>query len=145
MNEGRIRRYKNEDFPIVSSIWLDTNLKAHNFIDKNYWIENQYVFKEGIEDANVFVFIDDIIKGFIGLCENYIAGIFVKNNYQNMGIGNALLKRAKEECKELSLDVYAKNKQAIKFYEKNGFRIDKSYIQEETNEKSFYMVWKRGD
>lgn len=145
MNEKKIREYKDEDYLSVSSIWLDTNIKAHYFIDKNYWIENQDVFKEGIEGAKLFVFDDNDIKGFIGLLNNYIAGIFVMDKYQGRGIGKFLLNHAKKEYDELSLDVYEKNKRAVKFYLENGFKINKKYIEEETNEKSFRMTWKRGD
>ena len=35
-----IRTYRESDLPVVMEIWLDTNIKAHSFISKEYWISN---------------------------------------------------------------------------------------------------------
>ena len=35
-----IRNFKENDLLIVMQIWLDTNIKAHRFIPKEYWIDN---------------------------------------------------------------------------------------------------------
>ena len=32
-----IRRMQRADIDIVANIWLDTNIRAHNFISKQYW------------------------------------------------------------------------------------------------------------
>ena len=139
-----IKPYKREYYPEISSIWLETNIKAHNFIDEEYWIKNKDVFKKGVEEATVYVYFDEVVKGFIGLSENYIAGLFVKDTFQNKGIGYALLEKAKETKEFLTLDVYEKNKNAVKLYLKNGFVIEKTFIDKNTNSKTFRMSWKRG-
>jgi len=35
-----VRKFKTQDIDEVMEIWLDTNIKAHDFIDKNYWKEH---------------------------------------------------------------------------------------------------------
>lgn len=57
-------------------IWLDTNMKAHYFIPKEYWKSNCEKVKESLRKAEVYVYEDDVtnlIDGFIGLTDSYIA------------------------------------------------------------------------
>ncbi len=41
-----IRKFKNEELDTVMSIWLETNMKAHDFINKSYWQGNYDMVKE---------------------------------------------------------------------------------------------------
>lgn len=41
-----IRTYRESDLPVVMEIWLDTNIKAHSFISKEYWISNYEMVKK---------------------------------------------------------------------------------------------------
>lgn len=141
-----IRKFENTDIDAVMQIWQNENIKAHNFIPKEYWESNYEYVKKLLPNSEIYVYIEnDKIEGFIGINEDYIEGIFVNSNYQNKGIGTALLNKAKEEKEELTLNVYEKNRKAIKFYEKNGFKIVKEAVDKETNEKEFRMIWNKGD
>ncbi|MFZ4356363.1 GNAT family N-acetyltransferase, partial [Enterococcus gallinarum] len=68
------------------------------------------------------------IIGFLGLMDNYIAGIFIKKAFQGKGIGQKLLQVAKEEQDVLSLAVYRENQAAYAFYQKQGFVQQKRTI-----------------
>ena len=35
-----IREFQRDDINKVADIWLDTNIKAHNFIPAEYWKSN---------------------------------------------------------------------------------------------------------
>ena len=141
-----IRKFENSDIDVVMQIWKNENIQAHNFIPKEYWESNYEYVKKLLPKSEIYVYIEnDKIKGFIGINENYIEGIFVNSNYQNKGIGTALINKAKEEKEELTLNVYEKNREAIKFYEKNGFKIVKEAVDKENNEKEFRMIWNKGD
>lgn len=35
--EDLIRQYNEDDIDAVMQIWLDTNIRAHNFISSGYW------------------------------------------------------------------------------------------------------------
>ena len=141
-----IRKFENTDIDAVMQIWQNENIQAHNFIPKEYWESNYEYVKKLLPKSEIYVYIEnDKIKGFIGINENYIEGIFVNSNYQKKGIGTALLNKAKEEKEELTLNVYEKNRKAIKFYEKNGFKIVKEAVDKENNEKEFRMIWNKGD
>ena len=89
-----IREFRENDLDIIMQIWVETNIQAHNFIPKEYWINNYDMVKNMLPQAEVYVYEDDKtnqIDGFIGLADDYIAGIFVRNGVQSKGIGKQLL------------------------------------------------------
>ena len=64
-------------------------------------------------------------------------------NNQHSGIGTSLLDRIKENKDNLTLNVYKKNTNAIKFYEKNNFIITSENIDKDTNEIEYTMTWSK--
>src|SRR5699024_4614805 len=108
-----IRKMQTADIDETAGIWLDTNLKAHDFIPAEYWKGNYDAVKEMISQAEVYIYEDKSrIQGFAGLDQDYIAGIFVREEAQNRGIGKSLLDRVKEEKRKLALNVYVRNVRA---------------------------------
>lgn len=138
-----IRKMKDAELEKVSQIWLDSNLEAHDFIDKNFWLDNYPMVKEQFKTAEIYVDAESEIKGFVGLQSDYIAGIFVEKSYRNQGIGKKLINFLKKNHQELSLDVYDKNIRAKQFYERNGFEVSIQSIERETGEKESRLVWKK--
>ncbi len=119
-----IRGASKKDLNDIMDIWLTGNINAHCFVSKDYWIDKYEMVRDAISTANLKVFEDEgIIKGFVGLTEDYIAGIFVKEEYQSKGIGKRLLDECKKCHTNLTLDVYVENKKAVKFYKSNSFKI----------------------
>ena len=43
-----IREFQRDDINKVADIWLDTNIKAHNFIPAEYWKSNFRSVKEAL-------------------------------------------------------------------------------------------------
>lgn len=140
-----IKEFKIENLEEVMEIWLQNNINAHDFIEKEYWINNFDLVKKLLPDTKVYIFQEDnIIKGFIGVIEDgYIAGLFVKEKYQREGIGEKLIKYIKPKYNQLKLDVYSKNKNAIKFYLKNNFKIVNEKNNEDTNELEYEMIFSK--
>ncbi|AXK50715.1 N-acetyltransferase [Spiroplasma alleghenense] len=139
-----IRKFIKNDIDQVMSIWLQTNLKTHSYIEEKYWNQNYDIVKKLIPKAKVFVFIDKSeIVGFIGVAKNYVAGIFVKKQFQSIGVGSQLLDYVFKKYNNLKLKVYNKNQKAINFYLRHGFEIIEEYVDEETLEKEIEMQWKK--
>ncbi len=137
-----IRSFKTEDLNRVMNLWLDTNIKAHSFIDKTYWQDNFNMVKEMMPQATIYVYEQDSeIQAFIGLLGSYIAGIFVADEFQSKGIGKALLEYVRAKNDELYLSVYKKNNRAVRFYLKEGFYVTAEQIDEDTGETEFLMNW----
>ena len=126
-----IREFQRDDINKVADIWLDTNIKAHNFIPAEYWKSNFKSVKEALLLAEVYVYeYDTEIQGFIGLNDEYVEGI-----------GKILLNYAKDKRNKLHLNVYQKNARAISFYKREGFEIQHSGLDEATGEKDYVMTW----
>ncbi len=141
-----IRKLQAADIDRIAEIWLDTNMKAHDFISKKYWEDSFEAVKELFPQAEVYVYEDKNngkIQGFVGLMDNYIAGIFVWSDAQSSGIGRQLLNYVKAIKKQLTLSVYQKNIRAVKFYQNENFKIQCEKTDENTGEKEYFMVWEQ--
>ena len=139
-----IRELRKVDINKVAEIWLDTNIKTHYFISAQYWKSNFELVKELLLQATVYVYEDkQEIQGFIGLSNEYIEGIFVSAEMQSQGIGKILLNYVKGKRNKLILNVYQKNTRAISFYQREGFEIQYSGLDEATGEKDYGMAWQQ--
>ena len=139
-----IRELRKVDINKVAEIWLDTNIKTHYFISAQYWKSNFELVKELLLQATVYVYEDkQEIQGFIGLSNEYIEGIFVSAEMQSQGIGKILLNYVKGKRNKLILNLYQKNTRAISFYQREGFEIQYSGLDEATGEKDYVMAWQQ--
>lgn len=139
-----IRELRKVDINKVAEIWLDTNIKTHYFISAQYWKSNFELVKELLLQETVYVYEDkQEIQGFIGLSNEYIEGIFVSAEMQSQGIGKILLNYVKGKRNKLILNVYQKNTRAISFYQREGFEIQYSGLDEATGEKDYVMAWQQ--
>ncbi|KRN98639.1 GNAT family N-acetyltransferase [Companilactobacillus kimchiensis] len=140
-----IRKMNLNELEKVGQIWLNGNLEAHDFIDRSYWKKHLTEVKQQFLQAEIYVYVDNQIKGFTGLKDDYIAGIFVDKNFRNQGIGKQLLDYLKKSHNQLTLDVYEKNFRARKFYEDNGFNVSLMDVDLENNEKEYHLLWQKSD
>lgn len=140
-----IRKLEEADISSVANIWLETNVKTHHFISPQFWKNHFETVKKMLLQAEVYVYADNNckIKGFIGLQNNFIEGIFVSDLAQSAGIGKQLLDFVKSMKRQLKLHVYLKNTRAIKFYQRECFYIENESIDENTGEKEYSMMWKQ--
>ena len=139
-----IRKLNNTDLDEVIKIWLNENIKTHFFISPEYWKSNETTVKNLLPLAEVYIYEENKkIIGFIGLDNDYIAGIFIKSDEQSKGIGKKLLNFVKTFKTELNLNVYIKNIKAVNFYKRENFKIKKETVDSNTDEKEFFMTWKK--
>lgn len=139
-----IRRFENKDLDQVMPIWLQVNMESHSFIEADYWKNNYEMVREMIPKAEVLVSEENgQIRGFIGLIDTYIAGIFVRAAEQSKGVGTGLLHTVMKSRDNLRLNVYKKNMRAVSFYQHYGFQIKNQEIDESTSEEEYMMEWYR--
>ena len=141
-----IRAFEGNDLTAIMQIWLDTNIKAHYFIPKEYWTDNYEMVRSVLPQAEIYVYENDAtmqIDGFIGLLDEYMEGIFVREGTQSNGIGKQLLEYAKSVKSNMSLCVYQKNTRAIQFYQREQFVIQSENTDDNTNQKEYVMIWKK--
>ena len=134
-----IREFKSADLDKVMEIWLQGNEQAHNFIDSNFFKQNFDIVEMLIPMSTVYVQDLDGVKGFIGITENYISGLFVEQGYRRQGTGKALVNKAKQRYNELFVHVYKKNTDAVNFFLSQNFEIVSESINEESNESELLL------
>ena len=139
-----IRVVQKTDITKVADIWLDTNIKAHNFISAQYWESNYELVKEMLLQAEVYVCESNgEIQGFIGLNGDYIEGIFVCDRLQSQGIGKLLLDFVKESRTQLSLNVYQKkHKEQYIFIREKDLRFRMKDWTKLRAKKDYIMTWR---
>ncbi|OTP83511.1 GNAT family N-acetyltransferase [Gilliamella apicola] len=134
-----IREFKSADLDKVMEIWLQGNEQAHNFIDSNFFKQNFDIVEMLIPMSTVYVQDLDGVKGFVGITENYISGLFVEQGYRRQGTGKALVNKAKQRYNELFVHVYKKNTDAVNFFLSQNFEIISESINEESNESELLL------
>ena len=138
-----IRPLVTKDLGRVMDIWLRTNIDSHPFIDQQYFLSNYQPFMEEqmIESKSFIYEIEGNIVGFISILENmFISGLNVDTDYQDNGIGEALLDFAIDKYKQLSVSCFSENESAADFFLENGFEIVDKVIDEDTQKQEYIMV-----
>lgn len=139
-------RLLKEDLEAVMNIWLHENIRVHSYVDSVYWVSNVSYVKGLISQADTAVFEEDgVIKGFIGIDDDdsKIEGIFVSEAYEKMGIGKQLINYAKDNYDRLTLNVFKKNKDAIRFYKTCDFTIWDENTNYDLDLDEFVMLWEK--
>jgi putative acetyltransferase len=136
-----IREIKPEEINNVLDIWLKASIKAHRFVNEEYWKSKMDVMqKTYIPSSETYVFKENnIIKGFFSLKNETLAAMFVAPEYQDQGVGHKLMDKAKSLRSRLKLTVYKENMKSIDFYKKCGFEIIKEKVDEHTGHIEILM------
>ncbi|MBR5299596.1 MAG: GNAT family N-acetyltransferase [Bacteroidales bacterium] len=145
-SQHKIREFRKGDIETVMQIWLQTNVQTHDFISEHFWLSQYFKVKTVLPDTEVYVFENiatNEIMGFIGLDNNYIAGLFVKDECQSNGVGKQLVDYAKNIKSDLVLKAYTKNPRAINFYLREQFSIGDETTDIQTGEKELTLTWHR--
>lgn len=123
-------------------IWLEVNMETHDFVTSDYWLSQYQSVQEQLLQADIYVYERDReIQGFVGMTDDYVAGIFVDKKCRSMGIGKSLLECVKKKHSAFSLNVYQKNQRAVDFYLREGLSVVSEGIDEDTAERDYTMVW----
>lgn len=139
------RKFKASDLDQVMEIWLNCNIEAHPFVKQQYWREHFQEVRKALLQSNVLVAESgDQLVGFAGLQENYLAGIFIKKEFRNQGIGSQLLTVIQQNHTSLTLHVYVKNESAYHFYQQHGLKVIKKQMDETGNEE-YLMRWNKSN
>ncbi len=90
---------------------------------------------------HIYVYDDGIIKGFLHMAGTEIRTLYIDPFFQRQAVGSALIRFAKERFAADSLWVLEKNPDAIRFYERHGFRLSgEKEFEEDTVEYLLRMV-----
>ncbi len=126
-----IRKAVTRDASRIAEILIFTKRMNYREIFKNDEVSfgEMQVYplaKSYIEDsdklANVWVYDDGIVKGMLHIEETQIEELYVDTFFENQGIGTELMEFAVNKMNCECLWVLERNKKAIHFYNKFGFK-----------------------
>ncbi len=119
-----IRVANQSEYPLLVDVWDRSVRATHHFLSE----EDLQEIKKALPlhyFPNVDLYVsesDGRITGFIGLSGDMIEMLFVDADTIRQGHGSALLAFAMDKGYR-KVDVNEQNEQALKFYQRNGFRI----------------------
>lgn len=132
----------------VLDLWLRCVMQETPFIEGNFWqthydrVKNDYLTGRD----NYVYMVDGKLAGFICITnQNFIKGLFVDPKYRHNGIGEKLVRFAKENYSILHVRVYVKNRSMIAFATHMGFVIDGAVMHRETGEIRYSMIWNENE
>ena len=125
MAQFRIRAARVEDATIISHVHIEARRVAMP------WLPVMHTFEETVQFFGDFVIPNQVVLvaeaeegviAFIAVEGSFVDHLYVAPAHQGIGIGDALLARAKEMRPEgLMLWTFEGNDRARRFYEKRGF------------------------
>jgi putative acetyltransferase len=129
-----IRPCKDKDLADVLSTWQSASQMAHAFLG------NAFLLQERSRIQSLYLPQSDTwvaeaggeLAGFISLMGSEVGGLFVRPERQHMGVGRALLDKAREIHGDLEVEVFEENLAARKFYLEYGFEFMQSCVHPET-------------
>ena len=140
-----IRKALPEEYGLLSNLWLEASIKAHDFVPSEFWEGNVDAMRNEYLPASETLVIenDGDIAGFICLLGETVAALFVSVDKQGTGFGSQLMQHAKAEHENLNLCVYKENSPSVSFYTKHGFKVVEERVDEHTGRVEFVMDWQR--
>lgn len=115
-----------EDMPEVARLFRISRESELPYLPKLHTPEEDLEFFRSVVFPNQKVHVlwcDQKLVGFIAFDPEWIHHLYVLPDAIGKGFGKLLLQIAMSEGKPLKLWAFKRNERAIKFYEKQGFRI----------------------
>jgi putative acetyltransferase len=120
----KIEQYSDKYREQVLNVWEKSVLATHDFLKPTDFEEIKTVVETiNFNDFEVYCLKqNNEIAGFIGVAERKIEMLFFSPEYIGKGLGKKLTDFAFSELKADKVDVNEQNSNAVKFYEKLGFK-----------------------
>ncbi|MFA5636311.1 MAG: aromatic acid exporter family protein [Anaerovoracaceae bacterium] len=139
-----IREATPDDLAHIMSIWLESNLSSHPFINPLYWHRTYDSVRNRYRDtAKVLVYESTgQITGFISILNDMdIDGLHVNVNNESQEIEDRLLRHCQELFACLNAKVYSNNQRYLDVLLKAGFYIVGEGVEGATGAEQYTMAW----
>lgn len=138
-----IRPYHDNDADAVGATWRAASDLAHPFLTKEFQDEEAGNVRNVYPNfAKIWVKeLDGAIVGFIAVIETEIGAIFVAPDHHGKGCGRELMDFAVQKYRDVTLDVFEKNKIGRRFYDAYGFKQVDAYVHEPTGQMTLKLAY----
>lgn len=129
-----IRPYTDADLAGVLDAWYLASLESHSFLSDDFFeAERQQIAEQWLPASETSVYeTDGRVVGSVSMIGNEVGGVFVTPEYQNRGVGRALMDHVAASHSYLELDVFKANTIGRRFYELYGFRVVNEHVNDTT-------------
>ena len=119
-----IMRVSDVDFPIAVNVYRKSWRESHRDVCTPEFLENRdysgYLMKI---QKDLFGIFDSELVGVFSLAGDNFGNLYIHPNYWRKGYGTACVQYAMEQNSKLRLTVLSTNTEAIRLYQKMGFRL----------------------
>lgn len=124
-NIVNLSKRRNEFLSELLLIWENSVRATHDFLSEEEIEElKPFVLKELKTIPSLLCIKNrEVILGFMGVAEDKLEMLFVKDTERGKGFGKALLLHAIEKLKIRHIDVNEQNPNPLQFYKHFGFTI----------------------
>lgn len=137
----KIRQYHSSDLNAVLDSWEVATRLAHTFMS------DDFIIQERINTADIYLpntdtwvaEMDGKVVGFIALMGNEVGAIFLQPSFHGMGIGKALMDKARDLHGVLEVEVFKDNTLGRNFYSKYGFKFLEEKFHDPTGQQVFRL------
>ena len=137
MNIDIIKNVSEKDMTNILEIWESSVKATHLFLTEANIVSLRPFVEEGVKFiSNLAVIRDeeDTIQAFIGVHDNKIEMLFVRDTLRGKGLGKHLVNWAINTLNIKFVDVNEQNEQGLGFYKYMGFEVfDRSELDEQGN------------
>jgi GNAT superfamily N-acetyltransferase len=145
-----IREYRPSDLDAVTILWRvarERSLPELQLTKGYFFYEDQNYFRDRVLVKNQVwvVDVDGYAVAFMAMDNDFIDHLYIHPAYWRQGIGTRLLNFAREQSPDhVWLYTLQANKNAMAFYEKNGFVAEKFGVSPPPeNEPDVEYHWRR--
>ena len=136
--------YKSSDIEQVVKLWWNWHQTFAQIKHPQSYPSWKARFQDVTVKGNIWVAVESCIVGFMVVIEEEreLSQLFVDSDYQNRGIGKALLEKAKAICPQgLTLTTLQNNTKACLFYEKHDFKPGKLSTNKINGQPNIQYRW----
>ena len=147
MSDFTLRPATPEDAAEIALLLRRTLSAALPYLPVLHTPEEDRAFIAGhvLPTCTVWVAVSDRIVGFIAFRKGWIDHLYVDVGHHGRGIGSALLEKALAAEAALQLWAFQRNTEALRFYQRRGFRIAERTdgAGNEEREPDARLAWRR--
>ncbi|MGL4205243.1 MAG: GNAT family N-acetyltransferase [Aeromonadaceae bacterium] len=156
-----IRSCVDDDMPRLLEIWMQATLHAHDFLPAAMWWPRQEAMRRRLQDGAEIWVVEPLaheverspvadssplnefsVVGFMAIKDEELLALYVHPEFQCQGIGSMLMALAQQHHLYLYLHVCIRNSDAVRFYQKHGFRAVRERKESQTGCDEYLMEYR---